>query len=465
MPEISPVHNQIEYSVSEIAGAIKRVVEDAFGYVRLRGELSGYRGPHSSGHCYFNLKDEKACVNAVMWKGNFQKLAFKPEEGLEVIAVGKITTYPGKSNYQIVVDHMEPAGVGALMALLEKRKVMLAAEGLFAAERKQLLPFLPEVIGVVTSPTGAVIRDILHRISDRFPRRVIVWPVAVQGEAAAGQIAAAIRGFNSLPDDMRPDVLIVARGGGSIEDLWAFNEEMVVRAAAESDIPLISAVGHETDTTLIDYVADVRAPTPTAAAEMAVPVREEWRLTLLEHHQRLGRSVTRQLSQREEALTARSRLLPRLLSVTENATQKLDEWGERLHRALPKLVQLKQAGLMSGLRLPLIFTQSLERKQAQVERYRLQSHTLLLGVKRHGQDLAKAAEQLDRAFLRRVNDHQRHVAEQARVLANLDYKRVLERGYALVRDEQGKVVSSAAELNSGQTVNIQFKDGNKQAKV
>src|SRR5881409_3559314 len=273
-----PRVNIPEWTVSELSTALKKTVEDAYGFVRVRGEITGFRGPHSSGHCYFALKDEGAKIEAVIWKFAHARMRFKPQEGLEVIATGKLTTYPGSSKYQIVIEALEPAGIGALMALMEERKKKLAAEGLFDAARKQELPWLPEVIGVVTSPTGAVIRDILHRLEDRFPRRVLVWPVKVQGEGSAEQIAAAIRGFNALPEGgriPRPDLLIVARGGGSLEDLWSFNEEIVVRAAAASGIPLISAVGHETDTTLIDFASDRRAPTPTAAAEMAVPVRAE----------------------------------------------------------------------------------------------------------------------------------------------------------------------------------------------
>jgi len=278
MVESSPLTNAPEISVSELSGALKKTIEDRFGHVRVRGEVSGWRGPHSSGHCYFSLKDASARIDAVIWKGVYGRMRFKPQEGLEVIATGKITTFPGKSAYQIIVESIEPAGVGALMALLDERRKKLAAEGLFDPARKQLIPYLPDVIGVITSPTGAVIRDILHRIADRFPRRVIVWPVRVQGETSAGEVAGAIAGFNELPEGgkiPRPSVIIVARGGGSIEDLWGFNEEIVVRAAAASDIPLISAIGHETDTTLIDHAADLRAPTPTGAAEMAVPVRAE----------------------------------------------------------------------------------------------------------------------------------------------------------------------------------------------
>src|SRR5271166_6228012 len=270
--------NAPAFTVSELSSALRRTVEDAYGHVRVRGEISGFRGPHSSGHCYFALKDESAKIEAVIWKGVHSRMRFKPQEGLEIIATGKLTTYPGSSKYQIVIEALEPAGIGALMALMEERKKKLAAEGLFDEVRKQILPWLPEVIGVVTSPTGAVIRDILHRLADRFPRHVLVWPVRVQGDGSAEQVAAAIRGFNALPmigAVPRPDLLIVARGGGSLEDLWSFNEEIVVRAAAESMIPLISAIGHETDVTLIDFAADKRAPTPSAAAEMAVPVRAD----------------------------------------------------------------------------------------------------------------------------------------------------------------------------------------------
>src|SRR5690242_3069048 len=272
------LNNVVEWTVSELSAALRRTVEDAYGYVRVRGEISGFKGASPSGHVYFRLKDDKAVLEAVVWKGTFGRMRVRPEEGLDVIVSGKLTTFAGSSKYQIVIDTLEPAGIGALMALLEERKKKLAAEGLFAEARKQLLPWLPAVIGVVTSPTGAVIRDILHRLEDRFPRRVLVWPVKVQGDGSAEQVAAAIRGFNALPEGggiPRPDVLIVARGGGSLEDLWSFNEEIVVRAAADSMIPLISAVGHETDITLIDFAADKRAPTPTAAAEMAVPVRSE----------------------------------------------------------------------------------------------------------------------------------------------------------------------------------------------
>ena len=335
---LAAVTNLAEYTVTELAFALKRTVEDAYGLLRVRGELSGFKRA-ASGHLYFTLKDEKACIDAVAWRGSVPKLAFEPADGLEVICTGRLTTYPGRSKYQLVVERIEPAGVGALMALLEERRKALAAEGLFDADRKRPLPFLPEVVGVVTSPTGAVIRDILHRLADRFPRRVIVWPVLVQGEGAAAQIAAAIRGFSDLPADgavPRPDVLIVARGGGSIEDLWAFNEEAVVRAAADCTIPLISAVGHETDTTLIDHVADRRAPTPTAAAEMAVPVRRDLVLQIDDLGGRLDHAVGAAAStssrQRVDGL---ARGLPRPEMLLGLAAQRLDDLGERLRLRSP----------------------------------------------------------------------------------------------------------------------------------
>ena len=337
MPPAEALPNAPEFTVTELSSALKRSVEDQFGHVRVRGEITGFRGPHSSGHCYFALKDESAKIEAVIWKGVHLRMRFKPQEGLEVIATGKLTTYPNSSKYQIVVEALEPAGIGALMALMEERKKKLAAEGLFEAARKQLLPWLPEVIGVVTSPTGAVIRDILHRLEDRFPRHVLVWPVKVQGDGSAEQVAAAIRGFNALPEGgpiPRPDVLIVARGGGSLEDLWSFNEEIVVRAAAESMIPLISAVGHETDVTLIDFAADKRAPTPTAAAEMAVPVRSELMQEVASLARRVSVCWQRGLESRRNELRAAARALPGASELLAIPRQRLDSAASTLPRAL-----------------------------------------------------------------------------------------------------------------------------------
>jgi exodeoxyribonuclease VII large subunit len=331
LANVAPGDNSPPLSVSELSGVLKRTIETAFGQVRVRGEISGFKR-HASGHCYFTLKDENACIDAVIWRTSTGALAFKPEDGAEVIATGKLTIYPGRSKYQIIVERMELAGEGALLALLERRRKALAAEGLFNPERKRKLPFLPRVIGVVTSPTGAVIRDILHRLEDRCPTHVIVWPVPVQGEGAAEKIAEAIRGFASF--EPRPDLLIVARGGGSIEDLWAFNEEDVVRAAAESPIPLISAVGHETDTTLIDHAADRRAPTPTAAAEIAVPVRSELFAQLAE----LGHRAQHCLGRRAERSRERFELTvcrwPQPQAIFAPKAQRIDELGERLPRSL-----------------------------------------------------------------------------------------------------------------------------------
>src|SRR5712691_10305423 len=332
-----PRVNIPEWTVSELSAALKKTVEDSYGFVRVRGEITGYRGPHSSGHNYFALKDEGAKIDAVIWKGVYGRIRFKPEEGLEVIATGKLTTYPGRSSYQIVIESLEPAGLGALMALVEERKRKLAAEGLFDEARKQLIPFLPGVIGVVTSPTGAVIRDILHRLADRFPRRVLVWPVRVQGEASAAEVANAIAGFNALPERgplPRPDLIIVARGGGSIEDLWSFNEEIVVRAAADSVIPLISAVGHETDVTLIDFVSDRRAPTPTAAAEIAVPVRSDMIGRIDGLVRRALSCWARGQDGRRTELRAAARALPSADTLLAVPRQRLDGAADRLPRAL-----------------------------------------------------------------------------------------------------------------------------------
>ncbi|MAU61989.1 exodeoxyribonuclease VII large subunit [Parvibaculum sp.] len=435
-------NNAHEFSVSEISFALKRTVEETFGHVRVRGEITGYRGPHSSGHCYFGLKDDKARIDAVVWRGAFQKLRFKPEEGMEVIATGKLTTYPGSSKYQIVIEHLEPAGVGALMALLEERRKKLMAEGLFAQERKRPLPFLPEVIGVVTSPTGAVIRDILHRLQDRFPRHVIVWPVRVQGETSAGEVAAAIRGFNAMEKGgklPRPDVLIVARGGGSIEDLWSFNEEAVVRAAAESDIPLISAVGHETDTTLIDFAADRRAPTPTAAAEMAVPVRGELVADIRDRATRLMRAETRLVERMRSELTGLSRGLPKLADLIALPRQRFDNAAERLRGALSRVTTVKRGELhkVGAPSLAPIRRNMAEARKRTVE-------------------LAARAKQ---AETRHLGDLARRLDGQGKLLESYSYHGVLKRGYAVVRDAKGAPVRAAAGQKAGDALEIEFADG------
>ena len=338
--------NLHEFTVSEIAFSLKKTIEDAYGLVRIRGEISGFKRA-ASGHLYLALKDEKAVLDGVCWRGTAGKLAFRPEDGLEVICTGRLTTYPGRSRYQLVIEHMEPAGAGALMALFEERKQRLAAEGLFAEERKRPIPYLPTRIGIVTSPTGAVIRDILHRLAERFPSHVLLWPVLVQGEGAAEQIAGAIEGFDRLNQEgsIPPvDVLIVARGGGSIEDLWAFNEEIVARAVAACRIPVISAVGHETDTTLIDFVADRRAPTPTAAAEIAVPVRAELMATLDGLGERLIHGSERGLAERRRQLDGLARGLPDPAAQLRYSEQRLDDLGERLKLRTPLGAARREAG-------------------------------------------------------------------------------------------------------------------------
>jgi len=415
LANVAPGDNSPPLSVSELSGALKRTIENAFGQVRVRGEISGFKR-HSSGHCYFSLKDENACMDAVIWRTSAAALAFRPEDGAEVIATGKLTTYPGRSKYQIVVERMELAGEGALLALLEKRRKALAAEGLFAPERKRRLPFLPRVIGVVTSPTGAVIRDILHRLEDRCPTRVILWPVPVQGEGAAAKVAAAIRAFPSI--EPRPELLIVARGGGSIEDLWAFNEEEVVRAAAESPIPLISAVGHETDTTLIDHAADRRAPTPTAAAEMAVPVRAELVAQLGELQHRAQHCLSRRIERSRERLDLTVCRWPEPHAIFAPMLQRLDEVGERLPRSLSARAGSARAdlNLVAG---------------------RLRSELI-------DQKIARLSERLSAAWK----------------MAELSHpERPLSKGFVRVTSRDGKTLTHAAEARTAQRLTLHFGDG------
>ena len=438
-----PLPNSPEFTVSELSSALKRTVEDAYGHVRVRGEISGFRGPHSSGHCYFALKDDSAKIEAVIWKGVHGRMRFKPQEGLEVIATGKLTTFPGSSKYQIVIEAIEPAGVGALMALMEERKKKLAAEGLFDEARKQLLPWLPEVIGVVTSPTGAVIRDILHRLEDRFPRHVLVWPVRVQGEGSAEQIAAAILGFNALEEGgkiPRPDLLIVARGGGSLEDLWSFNEEIVVRAAAESMIPLISAVGHETDVTLIDFAADKRAPTPTAAAEMAVPVRAELFVEVTSLERRAMLCWQRGQEHRRSELRAAARALPKATELLNIPRQRLDRASAQLPRALRANAHVYERRLSAiGGRLTVTAL------RAQIERGK--------------EKVARLAASARRCADLHIQQRETRLKYVAQLLNALSYKGVLDRGFALVRDEHGQPLHAAANVGSGQHLTIEFADG------
>jgi exodeoxyribonuclease VII large subunit len=481
--------NAAEFSVSEISGSLKRVVEDTFGHVRVRGEISGYRGPHSSGHSYFALKDDRAKIDAIIWRGVAGRIKHPPEEGLEVIATGKLTTYPGRSSYQIVIENLEPAGAGALMALLEERKKKLAGEGLFAEDRKQLLPYLPTHIGVVTSPTGAVIRDVLHRLADRFPTRVTVWPVRVQGDTSGAEVANAIEGFNRAEPQDRPDLLIVARGGGSLEDLWGFNDESVVRAAAASQIPLISAVGHETDWTLIDYAADVRAPTPTGAAEMAVPVRADLVAHVSDRAARLSNVASRMLEQRRSFLVGLARSISSPERVLEIPTQRFDQASQRHAMGLRSMLQSKRAKLnelSAGLR-PRSFQ---DRMARDYDRVRATSRSLALAMDQNlgisGQKLrllstrlsplrfaertSHAKAQLDRtspallrAFQRTLKDRRQRLEASGRVLDSLSYKSVLSRGFALIRNDQGTMVSSVSSVTNGSDVTIEWLDGKTRA--
>jgi exodeoxyribonuclease VII large subunit len=437
-----PAANIVELTVSEISNAIKRTVEDAFGYVRIRGEISGFRGPHASGHAYFSLKDDKARIEAVIWRMTFQRLRFKPAEGLEVIVTGKITTFPGSSKYQIVIETLEPAGAGALMALLEERRKKLAAEGLFAEGRKRPLPYLPRVIGVVTSPTGAVIRDILHRLDDRFPVRVMVWPVRVQGDTSAAEVAAAIAGFNGLDADgpmPRPDLIIVARGGGSLEDLWSFNEEIVVRAAGASAIPLISAVGHETDFTLLDYVADRRAPTPTAAAEIAVPVRSELLAGMEDLSARLYGGTVRVIEGNRRELRAAARALPKPEDLFAIARRTFDELSSRIGRAL-----------IANTRAHHV---QFERSAA-----RLSLANLTRLTTRCGERLAALEGRGRTAFDRRIERQRAKLGSASKLLDAYSYRSILDRGFALVTS--GKtLIRSSTLISPGMPLRITFADG------
>ena len=426
LAEEAPGDNAPALSVSELSGALKRMVEGNFSHVRLRGEISGYKRA-ASGHAYLALKDDKAVIDAIIWKGQAAQIPFAPEDGIEVIATGRLTTYPGRSKYQIVIERLELAGAGALMMLLEKLKAKLGAEGLFDPARKKPLPYLPQVIGVVTSPTGAVIRDILHRLADRCPARVIVWPVIVQGNGAAAQIAAAVNGFSAMGQGgpvPRPDLVIVARGGGSIEDLWSFNEEEVVRAVANCTIPIVSAVGHETDTTLCDYAADIRAPTPTAAAEIAVPVRADLIAHLREQSLRMARCANRYRERGAERLQSLARHLPRPAQLLDPQRQRTDDLGERLRRGLGHRLSDARGELAraSGALRPGLLSQRLVRERERVERL-------------------------------------------WRVAASLNPGNLLQRGYAMVEKRSGGVITSAAEARAAGALTLRFDDGAVDARV
>jgi exodeoxyribonuclease VII large subunit len=457
MTDVSPVlaedanaqgANARAYSVSELAFALKRTIEEAYGFVRLRGELSKVTF-HGNGHVYLDLKDDRACISGVIWKTSVRGLAIRPQTGLEVIVTGKVTTYPGRSQYQIIIETMEPAGVGALLAQLERLKARLAAEGLFDASRKQPLPSLPTVIGVITSPTGAVIRDILHRIADRWPCRVVVWPVVVQGEQAAVQVRAAVEGFAALKPGgsvPRPDLIIVARGGGSVEDLWAFNDEALARAVAASPIPLVSAVGHETDTTLIDFVSDRRAPTPTAAAELVTPVFADLAATLADYERRMIRCGSRMLDLGRARLAAAAGRLPRLQDLLALATQRLDLASGRLGAALTANVAAHRhdlAAKAASLR-PRLLIGTIEVKTQTLEALSRRLDPLI------GRTLSQAADRL---------------AGLEKLRLSLDPDRPLSRGFARVEREDGRLGRSAAAVKSGESVKLVFHDGDRAAVI
>ncbi|MDF0599981.1 exodeoxyribonuclease VII large subunit [Psychromarinibacter sp. C21-152] len=482
----TPGENAHEYTVSEISGAVKRVLEGEFGRVRVKGEV-GRVFAARSGHLYFDIKDDRNVLAAVSWKGQVARLTVKPEEGMEVVATGRLTTFGSQSKYQLNVEEVRPAGVGALMAMLEKRKKALAAEGLFEESRKKPLPYLPEVIGVVTSPSGAVIRDILHRLRDRFPRKVLIWPVAVQGERCAPEVTRAIEGFNGLTPGgalPRPDLIIVARGGGSIEDLWGFNEESVARAAAASAIPLISAVGHETDTTLIDYVSDRRAPTPTAAAELAVPVRMELMAWADQQEARLSRAMTEAVGRRRQRLGDVSRALPRPETLVAQARQRLDWAGDRLERAMETGRERRRARLAEAavhLRPGVLRRRVEEQGRAAAACGRRLEPALWRLVREKERALSGTAGRLRGSVLRRDLARQREAFGAAvrrlaaagraqvagwtdrlegleRLRQSLGYRETLKRGYAVVRGE-GRVVTRKEEAEAAAGLEIEFMDG------
>lgn len=484
-PNASP--NAPEFSVSEISGAIKRVIEGEFSHVRIRGEVGRLSVPRS-GHIYLDLKDDKSVISAVIWKGVAARLQTPPEEGLEVIAVGRISTFGGQSKYQLIIEDIRPAGVGALMAMLERRKKQLASEGLFDELRKKPIPFLPEVIGVVTSPSGAVIRDILHRLRDRFPRRVIIWPVAVQGEKCAPEVSRAIAGFNAMPRGgaiPRPDLIIVARGGGSLEDLWGFNEESVARAAAASEIPLISAVGHETDTTLIDFVSDWRAPTPTAAAERAVPVRRDLAVHLARMGDRLETALTNALAQRRRRLADVARAMGRPEALVAGPRQRLDFVGDRLPMALRSYAgQLRGRLDRNAAQLnPRFLSDHLKARRNHLETWqsrlspalgrmitsrrdtlavrsdRLRPEAMLRRMAQSTRDVSALAERAERAYSQGLRDQRQRLAALDRLRETLGYKATLERGYAVVRMGGDVITSKAAAAKRGGAVEIEFADG------
>lgn len=433
-----------EYTVSELAYNLKKYVEDGFSFVRLRGELSRVTVARS-GHLYTSLKDDDAVMDAICWKGTLSKLDIKPEEGMEVVVTGRLTTYPQRSNYQLIIETMTLAGQGALLKMLEERRKKLEAEGLFAPERKKQIPTLPNRIGVITSPTGAVIRDILHRLNDRFPRPVYLWPAMVQGQNAATQVIAGIQGFNQLPENERPDLLIVARGGGSLEDLMPFNDEALVRAIAASDIPIISAVGHETDTTLCDYAADLRAPTPTGAAEMAVPVRRELWVQIQNQHHRMQAGLTRYITHCETKIESLGRGLGDPQRLFGNLQQRCDHIGDRLEQSLHHW---------------------LESKQSKLREYdaKLSPHMLIQKTQMAQQNLEQYQDRLSQSAKRSIETEQQKLQHLGAMMQSLSHENVLKRGFSLIRDENGTLISNAQQGDKDQKITIEFGDGKRQAR-
>jgi len=491
-PEAPGANAPPEFTVSELSNRLKRTVEENFAFVRVRGEISKVTVA-KSGHLYTSLKDDSAVLDAICWKGTVSRLGLKPEEGMEVVCTGRLTTYPGRSNYQMIIETMELAGQGALLKMLEDRRKKLAAEGLFDAARKKPIPFLPGTIGVITSPTGAVIRDIMHRLNDRFPRRVLLWPVMVQGQGAAAAVAAAIAGFNSIPEGSpdRPDVLIVARGGGSLEDLMPFNDEAVVRAAAASRIPLISAVGHETDTTLIDYAADLRAPTPTAAAEKAVPVRGELIAFVMENQKRMYVSVQRLVQRHGVHLQGLGRGLGDPKRLLEHASQRLDHALARLDTGVrsgfdrrasrlaelaaalsPRaLLQRKNEGAQKlehlSTRLDLGLAGWVQKRDARLREFgaKLSPQRVLQKIADAQRHTGNFGERLANTQTKILQDRQRHLANLDAMLQSLSFERVLDRGYAVVFDKTGNIISNADAAQKSGDVTLRFRDGEAAASV
>lgn len=433
--EEKPGTNIPEMNVSELAFSLKKTLEQTYGRIRIRGELSRVK-IHSSGHLYSDLKDENAVLNVVCWRGNVQKLSIKPEEGLEVICTGKISSYPARSNYQMIIESMELAGEGALLKMLEERKKKLAAEGLFSPDRKKALPFLPETIGIITSPTGAVIRDMMHRLNDRFPRSVLLYPALVQGPGAAEQITTAIESFNSMRE-RKPDILIVARGGGSLEDLMAFNEENVVRAAAKSSIPLISAVGHETDTTLIDYAADLRAPTPTAAAELAVPQRTLLKAQILDNQKRLIAAMARSVDNLRKTLMLWASQLSDPKTILSSKIQHFDFVEEKLGNVFIHYIQRKKMCLVeTKARIPSM------------------DHS----IKTAHKELSFLLSRIHNARNTSIKNAKQRFDLGTRMLESLSFKSVLKRGYVVVKDSAGNIVTRASKLSAQQNIRLLFQD-------